>query len=271
MNPHDLMEFIIDVFEGGLGNDPYDPGGLTKYGASQRRYPDLDIANLTKEQVIQMFIKDFYNRFEAEVIPMPVRLHYVDMCITGGGVRAMQIACNHLGWVPRLKTDNALGKITKKAFKWVNTLPIRAVYLAYISGRLDHYRCIKGRPDTHYRSWMRRTSIMNMEIAQRLVPGNTPDGFFALKKLDAVPLDTRTSMEHKVVMDVDVAPVPSDVVTVPKPKRYGKEQFFLYSTVNAQSDEHNYYDGNKMKAKFGGKWIDMLEINESCVFTPEEI
>ena len=33
--------------EGGLSNHPDDPGGLTKYGISQRSYPTLNIATLT--------------------------------------------------------------------------------------------------------------------------------------------------------------------------------------------------------------------------------
>ena len=33
--------------EGGLVNHSRDPGGLTKYGISQRSYPNLDIQSLT--------------------------------------------------------------------------------------------------------------------------------------------------------------------------------------------------------------------------------
>ena len=35
--------------EGGLVNDPQDPGGVTKFGISQRSYPALDIRELTPE------------------------------------------------------------------------------------------------------------------------------------------------------------------------------------------------------------------------------
>ncbi|MCC7279439.1 MAG: hypothetical protein IT487_14145 [Chromatiaceae bacterium] len=37
------------VAEGGLVNDPQDPGGVTKFGISQRSYPALDIRELTPE------------------------------------------------------------------------------------------------------------------------------------------------------------------------------------------------------------------------------
>ena len=38
------------VAEGGLVNDPQDPGGVTKFGISQRSYPALDIRELTPER-----------------------------------------------------------------------------------------------------------------------------------------------------------------------------------------------------------------------------
>jgi len=41
---------VILQHEGGYVNDPNDAGGATKYGISQRTYPNLDIANLTVAQ-----------------------------------------------------------------------------------------------------------------------------------------------------------------------------------------------------------------------------
>lgn len=43
------MQFI-SKWEGEYSNDPFDPGGETKYGISKRAYPNLDIKNLTKEK-----------------------------------------------------------------------------------------------------------------------------------------------------------------------------------------------------------------------------
>ena len=49
-----LVEFddIIEVVlhhEGGYVNDPDDPGGETNFGVAKRSHPDVDIANLTKD------------------------------------------------------------------------------------------------------------------------------------------------------------------------------------------------------------------------------
>lgn len=46
--------------EGGYINDPQDPGGETKFGISKRQYPDLDIANLTREQAKAIYFNDYW-------------------------------------------------------------------------------------------------------------------------------------------------------------------------------------------------------------------
>ena len=53
------IPFILQ-HEGGLCNVSGDAGGLTKYGISQRSYPDLDIASLTVEQATDIYQRDFW-------------------------------------------------------------------------------------------------------------------------------------------------------------------------------------------------------------------
>ena len=49
----DIISKTIHI-EGGLVDNPKDPGGLTNHGISQRAFPKLDIRNLTFEQAIQI-------------------------------------------------------------------------------------------------------------------------------------------------------------------------------------------------------------------------
>ena len=71
--------------EGGYVNDPDDLGGETKYGITARRYPDLDIKNLTRAEAIEIYRRDFY-------IPMGIgkmtninlALNYMDMGVNAG-------------------------------------------------------------------------------------------------------------------------------------------------------------------------------------------
>ena len=48
--------------EGGLVNNPDDPGGLTKYGISQRAYPELDIERLTMEEAEWVYKVDYWDK-----------------------------------------------------------------------------------------------------------------------------------------------------------------------------------------------------------------
>ena len=50
---HDIISKTNHI-EGGTVNNPNDPGGLTRYGISQRAFPSVDIRNLTFEQAIQI-------------------------------------------------------------------------------------------------------------------------------------------------------------------------------------------------------------------------
>ena len=47
--------------EGGLTENPKDPGGLTNWGISQRSYPDVDIRNLTRDQAAAIYLRDFWS------------------------------------------------------------------------------------------------------------------------------------------------------------------------------------------------------------------
>lgn len=54
---------VVLAHEGGYVNDPRDPGGETKYGISKRSYPHLDIANLTREDAIAIYYRDWWQRY----------------------------------------------------------------------------------------------------------------------------------------------------------------------------------------------------------------
>lgn len=55
---------IVLANEGGLTDDPKDPGGLTNFGISRRSYPDVDIRNLTRDGAAAIYLRDFW-KFDA--------------------------------------------------------------------------------------------------------------------------------------------------------------------------------------------------------------
>ena len=56
---HTFPDCISHVLaaEGGLVNDPKDPGGVTKFGISQRSYPALNIRELTPDDAKANFYR----------------------------------------------------------------------------------------------------------------------------------------------------------------------------------------------------------------------
>ncbi len=49
-------------------DDPNDPGGATKYGISQRAYPNIDIKNLTEQQAREIYKRDYWDRIRGDEI-----------------------------------------------------------------------------------------------------------------------------------------------------------------------------------------------------------
>lgn len=70
------MSIFIDVVtktllrEGGsrITNVSSDRGGLTKFGISQRSYPNVDIENLTEVDAIGIYKKDYWDRISGDKI-----------------------------------------------------------------------------------------------------------------------------------------------------------------------------------------------------------
>ena len=67
--------------EGGLSHHPRDPGGLTKFGISQRTYPDLDIRHLTRAQARAIYQRDFWQPLRADDLPPGLDLLVLDRAV----------------------------------------------------------------------------------------------------------------------------------------------------------------------------------------------
>lgn len=75
-------------WEGGYANNPNDPGGETNYGISKRSYPDLDIRNLTRDQAIAIYERDYWHRSGAANLPWPMSLVHFDSAVNSGVAQA---------------------------------------------------------------------------------------------------------------------------------------------------------------------------------------
>lgn len=100
--------------EGGYVNHPADRGGATKFGISTRSYPELDIKNLTVEEAIAIYRKDYWEPIWLDKIDeQAVAEEIFDTAVNMGTKRAIKIAqtaLNYLGC--HLKVDGIMGHNT---------------------------------------------------------------------------------------------------------------------------------------------------------------
>jgi len=79
-------DLMFDI-EGGLAEDPLDPGGVTKFGISQRAYPDVDVRGLTREKATLIMRDDYWARLPRN-LPDDVRWFAFDSAFHSGVGRA---------------------------------------------------------------------------------------------------------------------------------------------------------------------------------------
>lgn len=88
-----------------------DRGGLTRWGISQASYPGLDIANLTRDEAVAIYIRDFWRPCWCDRLPTGLDLVVFDFAVTSGvstSVRALQRAV-------RSRVDGIAGPETMRA------------------------------------------------------------------------------------------------------------------------------------------------------------
>lgn len=84
------VAFVL-LEEGGYVSNPDDPGGATNFGISQRSYPQIDIANLTREQATQIYYRDYWLPSGADSLAQPLALVVFDTAVNLGVSRALAL------------------------------------------------------------------------------------------------------------------------------------------------------------------------------------
>ncbi|MBX3014840.1 MAG: hypothetical protein KF832_25190 [Caldilineaceae bacterium] len=84
------LAFVLR-WEGGHVQDPQDPGGETNMGISKRSYPHLDIAQLTRDQAVAIYQRDYWQASGADQLAWPMALMHFDTAVNAGVDRANQL------------------------------------------------------------------------------------------------------------------------------------------------------------------------------------
>jgi len=126
------VTFVIDRLEGGA-TPVHDTGGNTRFGVSEKAFPHIDIAKLTRQGAEQIYLDHYWNVVNASSLPPSVGLLVFDAAVNLGAVRAAQMLQRLLG----LKDDGVIGPKTIHAVKTYQ--PLSELRVLYSESRLRYY------------------------------------------------------------------------------------------------------------------------------------
>lgn len=153
----DVAVELVLKHEGGLVNDPRDPGGLTKYGISQRSYPGIDIRKLTLDRARAIYRKDWWDRFRYGEITNPtLSIKVFDIAVNIGARRAarfLQRAVNSDRVLNKIAEDGSIGPVTLRA---VNDADPAMLMLGFLGRVWTHYDKLSHRMPYYKSGWMAR-------------------------------------------------------------------------------------------------------------------
>jgi len=107
------------IREGGsrFTDNPDDHGGATKYGISQRAYPNVDIANLTEDQAKAIYKQDYWDRVSGDKLKsQAVAENIFDTAVNMGSTTATKLVQLTL----EIGVDGKFGADTLKALNAVD-------------------------------------------------------------------------------------------------------------------------------------------------------
>jgi len=134
--------------EGSYVNDPTDPGGETNWGISKRSYPKVDIKNLTRNQAIAIYYRDFWLKANCEKLSDGASYQLMDSAVNSGITQSILFIQRALG----VADDGIFGPNTLTALQKVTETDFIMLFLAE---RLEFMTKLKNWP-TAGKGWARR-------------------------------------------------------------------------------------------------------------------
>ena len=147
---------VILAEEGGISNHRQDPGGLTKYGISQRAYPNVDIERLTLAQASAIYQRDYWQPIRGDMLPAGLDLLVFDCAVNQGSTTAAILLQTTLG----VRADGSIGPITLARAS--QAMP--GVLITFAAERALQYEFNRNE-ETFGRGWYRRLfRIQNLAV-----------------------------------------------------------------------------------------------------------
>ncbi len=143
------IDRILDT-EGGYVNNPSDPGGETKFGISKRAYPLEDIKNLTREEAIALYMRDYWYAIRGGDLSKVMAFQVLDAAINHGITRA-------ISWLQLAAGVTNDGKFGPKTLAVVGMRNQLELAVLFNSERLTFYASLNSFT-TFGRGWIRRVA-----------------------------------------------------------------------------------------------------------------
>lgn len=119
------VEFVLR-FEGGYVNDPNDSGGATNFGISQRAFPDIDVASLTRDDAKAIYRAKYWDFCKCDQLPEALALILMDSAVNQGPAAAVRMLQRTVG----VREDGVIGQETISAIKRAALRPLIADFIA---------------------------------------------------------------------------------------------------------------------------------------------
>ncbi len=150
----------IRVEEGGLVDNPKDPGGRTNIGITQRKldasrhaYPDLKLPSrvddLSWSQAKELYRRDYWGPIRGDELPPGIAILAGDAAVNQGPSRAIK----WLQQVAKVRQDGQLGPVTLAALHAADQKELMAEYAAQ---RAYQYMTLDSIDDVFGLGWARR-------------------------------------------------------------------------------------------------------------------
>lgn len=130
-----VIDYILGE-EGGLVNDPNDPGGLTNMGIALAKHPELNreyILNLTKSQASDIYFDKYWTPISGDNMHPALAVCTMDAAVNSGVRRSIQWLQEALS----INVDGIIGPATKDKMKSLySPQELQSMVKQYCSNRL---------------------------------------------------------------------------------------------------------------------------------------
>lgn len=146
-------DFLISINrvlgnEGGYTEGEGDPGGETQWGISKRSYPNISISELTRDDAIAIYQKDFWDKAKCDTLSEGAAYQLLDSAVNSGINQSIRFMQRAIG----VADDGIFGPHSLEAFSKVNECDF---ILLFNAERLEFMTKLKNWPNAS-RGWARR-------------------------------------------------------------------------------------------------------------------